>query len=263
LRPKKFNLKPEKTVKKTSDSSISKPMNSTACSEAEDLGRLLGVIAHEIKNPLSTIKVNLRLVDEELRNGPAEDLEQRLARARRKLNVIDKETTRLEQILDGFLRYADRTQLRLASVDLNSLLGDLVDFYLPQATSHSITMRQCLHKEPLICPLDAGMLKQAILNLFINAVQAIGRGGELMVRTASDGQFAQIQISDTGKGIPPDRLARIFEPYQSTRPNGTGLGLATVKKIIDAHKGTISVVSEPGKGTAFTITLPLSEDAPR
>jgi signal transduction histidine kinase len=232
-------------------------------SEVEGLVRLLGVIAHEIKNPLSTIKVNLRLVDEELQTGSAGDVEHRLARARRKLSVIDKETARLEQILDGFLRYADRTQLRLSHVDINFLIGDMVDFYLPQATSHSITMRQCLNKEPLICQADAGMLKQAVLNLFINAVQAIGHGGELMVRTTRDGHFAQIQISDTGKGISADRLAHLFEPYQSSRPNGTGLGLATVKKIIDAHKGTISVVSVPGKGTAFTITLPLSEDAPR
>jgi signal transduction histidine kinase len=251
-------------------------MNSTTCSEVEELGRLLGVIAHEIKNPLSTIKVHLRLVDEELsaspkagetspmggQNGAAGDIEHRLSRARRKLSIIDKETTRLEQILDSFLRYADRTQPRLASVDLNSLLGDMLDFYMPQAIAHSITMRQCLHKEPLSCQADAGMLKQAILNLFINAQQAIGHGGELMVRLARDPGapgFAQIQISDTGRGIPPDRLARIFEPYQSSRPDGTGLGLATVKKIIDAHNGTISVVSEPGKGTSFTITLPLAD----
>ncbi len=135
----------------------------------------------------------------------------------------------------------------------------MVDFYLPQATAHSITMRQSLHKEPLICQADAGMLKQAILNLFINAHQAIG------ARRRADGphrprwvNFAQIQISDTGKGIPADRLAHLFEPYQSSRPDGTGLGLATVKKIIDAHNGDISVVSEPGKGTAFTISLPLA-----
>jgi two-component system sensor histidine kinase HydH len=113
-------------------------------------------------------------------------------------------------------------------------------------------------QEPLVCPADAGMLKQAILNLFINAQQAIGAGGELMVRTVRDGQSAQIQISDTGKGIPADRISRIFEPYQSSRPDGTGLGLATVKRIIEAHKGNITVVSEPGKGTAFTISLPLS-----
>ena len=227
-------------------------------SEAEELGRLLGVIAHEIKNPLSTIKVNLRLVDEELQAGESSDIDQRLARARRKLAVIEKETTRLEQILDGFLRYTDRNQPNLSPIDVNSVLADMVDFYSPQAAAHSITMRQALHKEPLLCQADAGMLKQAILNLFINAQQAICTTGELIVRTARVGNLAQIQISDTGKGISADRLSHLFEPYQSSRPDGTGLGLATVKKIIDAHNGDISVVSETGKGTCFTISLPLA-----
>ena len=227
-------------------------------SEVEGLGRLLGVIAHEIKNPLSTIKVNLRLVDEELQTGPAGDIDQRLARARRKLAVIDKEASRLEQILDSFLRYADRTQPRLLAADLNPVIDDIIDFYLPQAAVHSITLRKALHNGPLVCLIDAGMLKQAVLNLLINAQQAIGGEGEVMVRTAADGQYAQIQISDTGKGIPAERLSHLFEPYQSSRPDGTGLGLATVKKIIDANKGTITVVSEPGKGTAFTIKLPLA-----
>jgi two-component system sensor histidine kinase HydH len=222
--------------------------------EAEDLGRLLGVIAHEIKNPLSTIKVNLKLIDEELQSSP----DQQVARARRKLSVIDKETTRLEQILDGFLRYADRSKPKLADIDLNSLIDDMFDFYLPQAAAHCVTMRQCLSKEPLICPIDAGMLKQAILNLFINSIQAIGASGELIVQTSRDGKFAKIQIRDTGKGIPAERLEHIFEPYQSSRPDGAGLGLATVKKIIDAHNAAIAVISEPGKGTAFTISIPLS-----
>jgi signal transduction histidine kinase len=235
-----------------------------ACTEAEELGRLLGVIAHEIKNPLSTIKVNLRLIDEELQSSN----DQHVARARRKLAVIDKETTRLEQILDSFLHYADRSGPRLAPLDINSIVGDMIDFFMPQALAHSITMRQCLHKEPLICQADAGMLKQAILNLLINAQQAlnragsgqaIGSSGELMVQTSRVGHSAQIRISDTGKGISKERLAHIFEPYQSSRPDGTGLGLATVKKIVDAHKATIAVASEPGKGTAFTISLPLAK----
>jgi two-component system, NtrC family, sensor histidine kinase HydH len=228
-----------------------------APSEAEGLGRLLGVIAHEIKNPLSTIKVNLRLVDEELQGGSVGDIDQRLSRARRKLAVIDKEASRLEQILDSFLRYADRTQPHLLAVDLNTVIDDIIDFYLPQAAVHSVTLRKVIHNEPLVCMIDAGMLKQAILNLLINAQQAIGGEGEVMVRTSENGQSAQIQITDTGKGISADRLAHLFEPYQSSRPDGAGLGLATVKKIIDAHEGTIRVVSEPGKGTAFTINLPV------
>jgi two-component system sensor histidine kinase HydH len=101
------------------------------------------------------------------------------------------------------------------------------------------------------------MLKQVILNLFINAQQAMSGGGELMIKTAGEKQNAVIQISDTGTGIPAEKLAHIFEPYHSFKPDGSGLGLATVKKIIDAHKGTISVDSALGKGTLFTIKLPL------
>ena len=250
---------PDKKAAKEKDSRVCGEPKREASAEAEELGRLLGVIAHEIKNPLSTIKVNLRLIDEELQSGPAGDIDQRLLRARRKVAVVEKEATRLEQILDSFLRYADRTQPRLLATDLNSVIDDIIDFYLPQATVHSITLRKSLYKEPLTCLIDAGMLKQAVLNLLINAQQAIGGQGEVMVRTQREGKTAQIQISDTGKGIPEGRLAHIFEPYQSSRPDGTGLGLATVKKIIDAHDGAIDVVSEPGKGTAFTIKLAIAE----
>ena len=253
-------------MKEASDNSVSKSQQSPA-TNAEGLGHLLGVIAHEVKNPLSTIKVNLRLADEDLQDTVSDadvqvarsELEQRLSRTRRKIAVITKEAARLEQILDSFLRFADQTQPHLSPVDINSVVSDLFDFFLPQALAHSITMRQQLHKEPLVCLLDTVMLKQALLNLFINAQQALGGQGELIVRTGPDSKpgFAQIQVSDTGKGIPADRIEHIFEPYQSTKPTGSGLGLATVKKIIDLHNGSISVVSEPGKGTSFTISLPL------
>lgn len=280
-----FRMSGSQTMNNAPDKSMPKPSASSGFTEAkgavppvtgavdgsdlvvstvepvEELGRLLGVIAHEIKNPLSTIKVNLRLVDEELQDTASAsggETEQRLSRTRRKVAVITKEASRLEQILENFLRYADRTLPKLSPADLNSVVTDMLDFYSPQALAHSFTMRQSLSKEPLVCDVDAGMFKQAILNLLLNSQQAMTQHGELMVRTARDGQFAKIQISDTGKGISPERLAHIFEPYQSTRPDGTGLGLATVKKIIDAHKGTISVFGEPGKGTSFTISLPIS-----
>ncbi len=233
--------------------------------ELEELSRLTGAIAHEIKNPLSTIKINLKLIREELESlelsgfvkaGP-ERSDPRLARALRKVAVIGKETDRLEQILDGFLRYADRAELQLASVNINGLISDMIDFYLPQAYSHSITIRQWLYAEPLICKIDADMLKQAILNLFINAQQAMSNGGELIVKTARQKGYAEIQISDTGSGIAPDKLPRIFDAYYSSRPQGSGLGLPTVKKIIEAHNGTLNVASEQGMGTLFTIKLPL------
>ncbi len=236
--------------------------------QLKELSKLTGGLAHEIKNPLSTIKISLKLVSEELEDlGSAEPGKmaadkdgRRFARALRKIAVIQKETTRVEQILDGFLRYVDRTELQLASVDVNGLISDMVDFCSPQAHSHSITIRQGLHNEPLICKVDADMLKQVILNLFINAQQAMSDGGELMIRTDRQKEDAIIQISDTGSGIGPDKLPHIFDAYYSSRPQGSGLGLPTAKRIVEAHNGTIAVDSEPGKGTSFTIKLPVQAD---
>lgn len=223
---------------------------------------MTGALAHEIKNPLSTIKVNLKLVSEDLEGADVagrrlEKGDQRLARAVRKIAVIQKETDRLEQILEGFLRYIGKTELQLASVDVNSLVGDMIDFYSPQALSHSITIRQGLSNEPLICSVDVDMLKQVILNLFINAQQAMLSGGELIIRTNRQKKEAVIQISDTGSGISAERLPKIFDIYYSSRPEGSGLGLPTAKKIIVAHNGSITVDSEPGRGTSFTIRLPV------
>jgi signal transduction histidine kinase len=236
--------------------------------ELEELSKLTGALAHEIKNPLSTIKVNLKLVKEELESpnfaelsGISSDTDkQNLIRALRKIAVIQKETDRLEHILDSFLRYIRMTELQMASVNINELVGDMIDFYSPQAYSHSITIRQSLHKKPLVCKVDADMLKQALLNLFINAQQAMSNGGELIIRTSNRDKEAVIQISDTGSGIAPERLPFIFDAYHSFKPQGSGLGLPTTKKIIEAHKGTISVDSELGKGTSFTIELPLIVD---
>lgn len=226
--------------------------------QLEELGKLTGELAHEIKNPLSTIKVNLKLTAEELERTDKND--PTAARALRKIAVIQKETDRLEQILDGFLRYVSRPELQLAGVNINELLSDMVDFYSPQAHSCSITVRHGLSSEPLVCKVDADMLKQVVLNLFINAQQAMDGGGELMIRTSKQKENAVIQISDTGRGIAPDKLSDIFKSYRSSRPSGSGLGLPTAKRIVEVHNGTITVDSELGKGTAFTISLPLQPD---
>lgn len=233
--------------------------------QLEELSKLTGELAHEIKNPLSIIKINLKLAVEEL-EGPdypesdkmdPERGDRRLRRALRKIAVIQKETDRLEQILDSFLRYIDRAELQLANIDVNELISDMVDFYSPQARSHSITIRQGFYSEPLVCRVDADMLKQVVLNLFINAQQAMKDGGELIIRTDRQKEDAVIQISDTGSGIASDKLPNIFDAYYSSRPEGSGLGLPTAKKIVEAHNGTIAVNSEPGKGTSFAIKLPL------
>jgi len=231
----------------------------------EELGRLTGELAHELKNPLSSIKINLKLIREELEAAKFAEANQTnqgrssqsFTRALRKIAVVGKETDRLEQILEGFLRYITAPELQLASVDISSLISDMIDFYSPQAHSHSIIIRQQLYDKPLVCRADEGMLKQVILNLLINARQAMSDGGELLIRTARQKKDAVIQISDTGSGIAPDKRPLIFDAYYSSRPQGSGLGLPTAKKIVEMHNGTISVDSEPGKGTSFTIRIPI------
>jgi two-component system sensor histidine kinase HydH len=166
----------------------------------EELGKLTGELAHEIKNPLSSIKINLKLVREDLEGAKCAEANRagrghgglEFTRALRKIAVIEKETDRLEQILEDFLHYIDRTELQPADVDISSLLSDMIDFYSPQARSHSIIMRQQLYDKPLICKADEGMLKQVVLNLFINAQQAMSEGGELLIRTAREKKEAVI-----------------------------------------------------------------------
>jgi signal transduction histidine kinase len=223
-------------------------------SELEELSRLTGGLAHEIKNPLSIIKVNLKLISEELASKDANP-----ARAARKIDVVRKETDRLEQILEDFLRYIRKTELHPVSVDINHLVTDMTDFYSPQAASRSITLRVALDSGQLICKADADMLKQVLLNLFINAQQAMPDGGDLMLRTQKNGPNAVIIVSDTGKGIEPENLDKIFDAYYSTKLGGSGLGLPTSRKIIEAHNGSIRVDSVPQKGSSFTIQLPLEK----
>ena len=220
--------------------------------QLEELGKLTGGLAHEIKNPLSTIKVNLKLISEDATSADVDS-----ARWLRKIAVVQKETDRLEQILDDFLRYIGKSELQRSLVDINELVAEMVDFYWPQAQTNNVTIRLGPADGPLVCKIDRDMVKQVILNLFINAVQAMPQGGELIVRTAAVKKEAVIEISDTGCGIGPDKIDKIFDAYYTSRPGGSGLGLPTARKIIEAHGGTITVNSHVGKGTLFTVRLPL------
>ena len=216
----------------------------------EELGKLTGGLAHEIKNPLSTIKVNLKLISESLDGLGADS-----ARYLRKIQVASKETERLEQILEDFLRYIGKTELHMSAVNINDLIDEMVDFYSPQASSHSVTIRVGLSKERLVCKIDADMVKQVILNLFINATQAMPDGGELIVKTELARKKAVIEITDTGDGIAADKFDKIFDAYYTSKQHGSGLGLPIARKIVEAHNGAITVNSQLGKGTSFNIIL--------
>lgn len=221
----------------------------------EQLSRLTGGLAHEIRNPLSTLRVNLQLLAEDLREfGQGND---RLRRSLRRIDAMQNEVGRLDDILNDFIRFVGHHQLDLQVRNINDLIGQLIEFYEPQAASSNVRMMTHLSAEPMPCRIDADLLKQALLNLFINAQQAMPEGGDLMVRTQKIGDRVRIDVSDTGSGIEPAQMRRIFEAYFSTKKGGTGLGLATTERIVTEHGGGVSVESELGKGSNFSIVLPL------
>ncbi len=231
-------------------------MRARGSQQLAELGHLAGGLAHEIKNPLSTININLKLLIEDLQEDRPEDESHR--RWLRRLENVRTESDRVHGILDDFLRYARHYELQLQAVDLRRLVEELTDFFTPQAEAAGVVMRTSLHDSPVMCNVDSNMLKQALLNLMINAVQAMDEGGELIIRVSTQQDSALLEVINTGgKSIDPEVLPKIFNVYYSTKSGGSGLGLATTRRIVREHCGTISVDSEAGKGTRFSILLDL------
>jgi len=235
-----------------------------------EIGAMTGGLAHEIKNPLSTIGLNAQLLAEGLRDAAVDPKDR--DRLLRRIDVLRREVERLRDTLGDFLRYAGALKLEPRRVNLNSVVEELVDFYVPQAEHHGIRMRCELSPDPLWVEVDVGHFKQAVLNLLINATQAMeggsseagpaapGRPKELILRTTSAkgdaGPVVELHVIDTGPGIPPDHIERIFTPYFTTKSGGSGLGLPTARRIIEGHHGQLDVVSEPQRGTDFIVRLP-------
>ena len=223
------------------------------------VGTLAGGLAHEIKNPLSTLQLNLQLLEEEWQN-PQTPRESRLLK---KIEVLRNETKRLEEALNDFLRFAKGERPQFGECDVNAVVDEVASFVEPEATLGNIRIRRSLDPAAPRCPADANLLRQALLNLMINARQAMPKGGELMIATRDEQDGVTVEITDTGDGIAPEHMGKIFQAYYSTKKAGSGLGLATTKRIIEEHDGTIRVHSEVGKGTRFTIRLPKKQDGDR
>jgi len=218
-----------------------------------ELGTLTGGLAHEIKNPLSTVQLNLQLLSEDL---PPED--EAYGRITSRLKTVQKETSRLRDILDDFLRYAGRMELQKKPVELNDMLEELVDFLTMQAQMQRVQLRLKRSDQPITASVDDRLLKQAVLNLLINALQAMPEtGGEIILAAGRTDNMATIDVIDTGSGMDEETAGRIFDAYYSTKRSGTGLGLAICRRIVREHGGDISVSSSLGKGSDFKITIPV------
>ncbi|MDR3182450.1 MAG: two-component sensor histidine kinase [Planctomycetaceae bacterium] len=217
-----------------------------------EIAQLAGGLAHEIKNPLSTIRLNVELL--------AEDLEEidspQARRAFRKIEVVERECRRLEELLNDFLNFAGAHRLELQPTDANWLIREIIEFFRPKAEESKIDIIEYLASDLPSVMLDRRSFHQALLNLIINAQQAMPNGGQLVIRTRSGGSEIAVDLIDTGGGMDHETLQHLFDAFFSTKRGGSGLGLATVKKIIEAHGGRIAVQSELNYGTQFTIILP-------
>ncbi len=217
------------------------------------LGTLLAGFAHEVRNPLSTIGLNLQLVLEDFREPETS----RDKRTQKRLSTVEGEVRRLQKILEEFLGFARAPEPKFAPIDLNARLATMVEFHEPEMREHGLSLK--FYPSPNLGPVpgDWDHLQAAFGNLLRNAKDATPAGGEILVSTQRDGAFAVVRVVDTGAGIPKELQGQVFDPYFSTKKAGTGLGLPTVRRVADEHGGVLTMESEVGKGTQFTLRLPL------
>ena len=222
------------------------------------LGRLAASVAHEVRNPLGAIDIQLQLLEEDLADLAPEFRKQ----GYRRLDVAQTEMKRLDRIVRNFLRFSRTPPLRLQRLSLNDVVRHVFELVSPEAREQGVTLR--LDLDPNLPPVDGDedQLGQAVLNITINAFQAIEGTGEVQARTRMDMTLGQVclDMSDTGCGIPDAEIDRIFEFYHTTKDEGTGLGLSIAQRIIYQHVGHIEVESQEQVGTTFRLYLPISRE---
>lgn len=217
-----------------------------------ELAELAGSLAHEIKNPLSVIRMNMELLAEDF--ADAQTPQER--RALTKIETVQKQCTRLENLLRDFLKFARLRDLELSPGSLNEVVDRVLNFFEPQAKQSEIEFIRFLDPALPSIKLDEQTLHAALLNLVKNSLEAMPDGGQLLARTRLTRQGVALDLIDTGCGMDSKSAMRMFEAFYSTKNGGSGLGLPTARKIIEAHGGRISVQSEVGRGTQFTIEFP-------
>ena len=213
------------------------------------LGELSAGMAHEIRNPLGSIKGAVEILKDDY---SVDDARYEF------IQILLKETDRLNRIVQEFLEFAKSKQPDFQQADLNEALESVLTLTSQEARKGGTTVRKQLDPAIGKRSLDAGMLKQAFLNLVLNAIQAMPEGGELTVKSRILNEMIEVMIRDTGSGISEENRKKLFSPFFTTRKQGTGLGLAITYRIIEKHRGTIDVVSEPGQGATFTVKIPIA-----
>jgi signal transduction histidine kinase len=227
----------------------------------ESIGRLAAGVAHEVKNPLAIIQLGVDYLTGALQGAASPDCLETV-------QEMGDATRRADTVIKGLLDFSRSEQLGLAPLDLNSIIEESLLLVKHELTKHSVSLEKNLAPEPPKVDLDRNKLKQVFINVFMNAIQAMGDKGVLSVKTfiqpaaETTGQSMVVQIEDTGPGIPEDKLDKLFEPFFTTKPvgSGTGLGLSVSRKIIELHRGTIKIANRTGThGVAVTIMFPVPD----
>jgi PAS domain S-box-containing protein len=215
------------------------------------LGRITAGVAHEVKNPLNSMRLWLENLKESLPAEPDSGSQQAV-------QVLDKEIDRLDAVVKRFLDFTRPMDVRLEATQLADVLKEVIEIAKPQLQKSKILIAQLLPVDVPEVYVDRALLKQAVLNLVLNAVEAMPSGGQLRLMLSRRGEMAEITVGDTGKGIPVENRQKIFQLFFTTRPGGSGIGLASTFRIVQLHNGSIDFTTEVGRGTTFRIELPLA-----
>lgn len=245
---------------------------------------LAASVAHEIGNPLNALHIHLQLIERELRklkselaelaggagaqaSGPAAQAGvpglDRAQKVEHYVAVAKGEIARLDYIVTQFLQALRPSPPRFQQAQVNDVVRATLELLRPEIDDRGLTVREKLARQLPDCRIDPNQIKQALVNLMKNAIQAMTRGGVLTVATEPGEDGVWVTVADTGRGIAPEDIPRLFEPYYTTKKKGSGLGLMIVQRIVRDHNGRIAVQSHPGRGTTFRIWLPAHERPPR
>ncbi|MHC4599209.1 MAG: sensor histidine kinase [Planctomycetota bacterium] len=222
----------------------------------ETIMALVGGLAHEIKTPLSTIGMNLQLLREKLE--VAKDLSPRESQALDKIHLVEKEVLRLGETLNEFLRFVRGRRMEIRPGSINLLVNELVDFIRPEAESLGVRVHRNQDYRIPLFHFDFEGVRQAVLNVMKNGLEAMRSGGDLYLETRARDQEVVLAIANTGPAIPKEDRRKIFEPYYSTKPEGTGLGLSVARRALEDHGGSIEVIGDGPGGVRFLLRLPLN-----
>ena len=213
------------------------------------IGRLTSGVAHEVKNPINAIVLHLEVLREKL---PALEPD-----SKRHMDVIANEIRRLDRVVQTLVDFSRPVELRLHELDLRRTLEDVALLAIPQATQLNINIERRIANEPLMVRIDADLIKQAVLNVVLNGIQAMGeKGGTLTLAARREGQVINVDIRDQGPGIPAAVREKIFNLYFTTKKGGSGIGLAMTYRVMQLHNGSVEFESQDGAGTTFHLRFP-------